>query len=411
MYIVLIAFLALNVYLNYNFYKKNLLSPPGLYSLVLLISSLYGLFWYKKWDLNNFGVLTTIIILIGAYIFTFISWLIHYIFSKKEDGILAVDTEIQIGNIKYMIVLFFEVLTIYFSFQYFGGSLSKLSQSIMDYRYSFLQGNDTMPSYLSFMMNICLVNGYISGYLIAIYFVLFNKISIKWIISFVLCILASLFGGSRGGAVSIIIVTAAIIFTIKQRKDDQQRDLHQNRKIRILLFVGIVLGIIFFVQSSYWIGRLMEYGPAYYLAIYLSAPLKNFDLNLAAVNAGQHITGSDFRSVNGVSLGNVGTIYTYEYLHGGIFGVILISIGVAAFGAILYELVRSKDICSNKFNLIVIIYVYIFYCISMNIFGGTMVTGFFSLYFLKIVFGAFILLTFYSMHITAHGKLVLKRIL
>ena len=108
---------------------------------------------------------------------------------------------------------------------------------------------------------------------------------------------------------------------------------------------------------------------------------------------------------------NVGTIYTYEYLHGGIFGVILISIGVAAFGAILYELVRSKDICSNKFNLIVIIYAYIFYCISMNIFGGTMVTGFFSLYFLKIVFGAFILLTFYSMHITAHGKLVLKRIL
>ena len=411
MYIVLIAFLTLNVYINYCIYKKNILSPPGLYSMTLLVSAIYGLFWYQKWDLNNFGVLTTIIILIGAYIFTFISWLIHYIFSIKESGILAVDTEIQIGNIKYMIVLFFEVLTIYFSFQYFGGSLSKLSQSIMDYRYSFLQGNDTMPSYLSLMMNICLVNGYISGYLIANNFVLFDKISIKWIISFVLCIVSSLFGGSRGGAVSIIIVTAAIIFTIKQRKDDQQRDLHQNRKIRILLFVGIVLGIIFFVQSSYWIGRLMEYGPAYYLAIYLSAPLKNFDLNLAAVNAGQHITGSDFRSVNGVSLGNVGTIYTYEYLHGGIFGVILISIGVAAFGAILYELVRSKDICSNKFNLIVIIYAYIFYCISMNIFGGTMVTGFFSLYFLKIVIGAFILLTFYSMHITAHGTLILKRIL
>lgn len=411
MYIVLIAFLTVNVYLNYNIYKKSLLSPPGLYSMVFLVSAIYGLFWYKKWNLGNFGVLTTIIILIGAYIFTFTSWLIHGIFSKKEGGILVVDSAIQIGNMKYLMVLLFEVLTIYFSFQYFGGSLSKLSQSIMDYRYSFIQGNDTMPSYLSLMMNICLVNGYISGYLMANNFVLFDKISIKWTISFLLCIVASLFGGSRGGAVSIIIVTAAIIFTIKQRKDDQQRNLRQNRKMRILISVGIVLGIIFFVQSSYWIGRLMEYGPAYYFAIYLSAPLKNFDLNLAAVNIGQHITGSDFRSINGVSLGNVGTIYTYEYLHGGIFGVILISIGVAAIGAILYELVRSKDICSSKFNLIVIIYAYIFYCISMNIFGGTMVTGFFSLYFLKIVIGAFILLTFYSMHITAHGTLVLKRIL
>jgi oligosaccharide repeat unit polymerase len=411
MYIVLIVFLAVNVYLNYYFYKKDLLSPPGLYSLVLLISALYGLFWYKKWDLANFGVLTTTIILIGAYIFSSTSWLIHGIFLKKVNGILVVDSEIQIGNIKYLLVLIFEALTIYCSFEYFGGSISKLPQSIMDYRYSFLQGNDTMPSYLSLMMNICVVNGYISGYLIANYFALFDKISIKWTISFVLCIVASLFGGSRGGAVSIIIVTAAIIFTIKRRKDDQHRDLRQNRKMCVLLSAGIVLGIIFFVQSSYWLGRLMEYGPAYYFAIYLSAPLKNFDLNLAAVNAGQHITGSDFRSVNGVSLGNVGTIYTYEYLHGGIFGVILISIGVAAFGAILYELVRSKDICSNKFNLIVIIYAYILYCISMNIFGGTMVTGFFSLYFLKIVIGAFILLTFYSMHITAYGTLILKRIL
>lgn len=409
MYFVLLFLLIVNVYLNYYVYHKDAFTPAGVYSLVLVIAALYGIFWFDKWELGSYSLKATFVILIGVYTFTAVSWIVHYLFCRYPDGKILNSMKTDINNRKYCIMLTFEAITIILAFNFFGGSISNLSQSIMDYRYQFLQGNDTMPNYLGLMLNICLVNGYISGYEVCSKYLIEHNISIKWLASLVLCTGTSLFGGSRGGAVSIIVVTANIFFVILRRKNRYKAGRKLNRRAKLLASLGIILGIVFFVRSAYWIGRLMEYGPAYYFAIYLSAPLKNLELNIASVDAGLQITGSEFRSINGLSLGNVGTIYTYEYIAGGIVAVIVISAFVGLISAFLYEIVRVKNIYANTPSFLMIIYSYIFYCVSMNIFGTTMVNGFISVYFLKIVLGVALLLILYGIQISPNGKLRIKR--
>lgn len=307
-----------------------------------------------------------------------------------------------------------EIITFVLAFRFFGNSFSTLSDAIISYRVASVNNLTAMPGYLSFLLNVCLVVGYISGYIIVSDFILSNRINIKWTITWILGIINSLFGGSRGGSISIIVLTIGAFWVIYHRANNPiyNDDIRRKRRIRFFAIIGIFLGVFFFLNSSKWIGRTMEYTPAYYFAIYLSAPLKNLDINLSQMMRGQIITGRAYSSINGLSLGNVGTVYTYEYQHGRILGVVGYSFLISLISSILYEIVRIKKIYSNRLNLLLIFYSYLFYCVSMVVFGSTMIISLFSLFFLKVVACLFIILLFLGLSLGNKGKsLIVNKII
>lgn len=390
---------------------KDLLSPAGLYCFVLLISSIYGLFWFRQWELADYNIKTYIIIMLGVLVFSLTSLFVHYLFSGGSEGEIHNEYGIiRIGNIKFVIVLIIELVTTYLSVQFYGGSLSNLSNQIISYRVASVAGDATMPSYLSLLLNLCIVNGYCCGYIAANNFILERRVPFKWILLLLLSIFNSLFAGSRGGAVSIIVATFCVFCYLYHRLNHRENDIKRKRKIRILTLIFVVLGIVFFIRSAFFLGRTMDYSPAYYLSIHLSAPLKNLDTNIMLKDQGVGIRGTEFRSINGLSLGNVGTVYTYEYIYGGIIYVIIASFLMALLSSLLYEIANKRKIESNRIDFVLVLYSYLFYAVSMIIFGTTMLDSVFSTFFLKILVGILVLSIFYNIELKGH-ILEIKRII
>lgn len=397
MYIVLIFTLIMLLLLNFTV-THDVLAPGGLYCGVLLAATLYGLIWFDSWELYDYGVKTYFIIVSGALVFSSAGWIIHFLFTKKstKEGILVNTGTINVGKLQGSVIAISELATLFLAFEFYGGSLSTLSNSIINYRVAAVQKVVAMPSYLSFLLSFSLVVGYLCGYALVNNYLFCKKLSPFWLITFFFSIANSLLGGSRGGAVSIIFVVIGTFCILYGREHRRSLSAKQKKKIRRIILGLPIVGIAFFLQSASWIGRTINESPAYYFAIYLSAPLKNLDINIKAIDRGEIITGKAYTSINGLSLGNVGTIYTYEYIEGGLLEVWAISMLVGVMISVLYEIVRSKKIYSSKCYVVIVLYSYLYYCVAMIIFGTTLISSIFSFFFIKIVVGMFVLSIFFN---------------
>lgn len=404
MYILLIFTLLILLIINNKILGTNLLTPSNLFCGVFLISAVYGVFWIFKWDLDNFSLSAYLAIVLGCVSFSVATWIIHNIFLKANKGEYKYGSLIKVSIWKWVLIVLFEIYTIILCINFFGGSLSNISQEIMDYRYTIISGGyDAMPSYLSLMINICLVNGYISGYALVNNIISSSKLMIKWLIIYLLSLVITLFGGSRGGAISVIVATIVIFLTLLQKKYNYNQNKEKLRKIMITLIIILIIGVLLFIQSAYWIGRTIENSSMYYLAIYLSAPLKNLDFNILDINNGITTSINTFRSVGNYSLGNVGTIFTSEYINGGYLAIVLSSFSVGLISAIFYEIIEHKNIDSRLFSLNILIYGFIMYVISMSVFGNTLIIN----YAVKVLIGMIIMLTFYSIDFKK-GKIIVR---
>lgn len=409
MYILLIISLLILLVININLFRRQPVNPNCIFCGMLLLSIIFGLFWYSEWDLSSFSVNSYLAIFLGCGSFSSASWIIHYLFYNKKEGGYNEKGPIEVGDIKWGIAFIFEITTAILAINFFGGFGGNISQSIIDYRVSTSYFNvDTMPSYLSLMINICLVNGVVSGYALANNTVFYRKIPLKWLALTLLSMGISLFGGSRGGAVSILISTIMSFLSLMQKKINGSYDKKKMYKFLISCLIGGVIFAILFVESANWIGRTIEDGPMYYFAIYFSAPLKNLDLNIRDLDNGLNISNTLFRSINGHSLGNVGTVFTDEYMIGNYLGIIVISFIYGLLATLLYESVRYKRIETNSFSLAFIIYSYVLFAVSMALFGNTMLISLTTTYAIKTLVGIIAIVVLYSLKVK-DGKILIKK--
>lgn len=409
MYILLIISLLILLIINIILFKRQPVNPNCIFCGMLLLSAIFGLFWYNKWDLSSFSANSYLAIFLGCGSFSGASWIVHYLFYDKEEGGYNERGPIEVSLPKLGIAFVFEIATAIMAINFFGGFGGNISQAIIDYRVSVSYFNvDTMPSYLSLMINICLVNGIVSGYALANNTVFYKKMPIKWLVLTLLSIGNSLFGGSRGGAVSIFISTIMSFLSLIQKKYNGSYDKKKIYKfLTSLLITGVILATLF-VKSANLIGRTVEDGPMYYFAIYFSAPLKNLDLNIKDLDNGLHITNTMFRSINGHSLGNVGTVFTDEYMIGNYLGIIVISFIYGLLATLLYEIIRYKRIETNCFSLALIIYSYILFAVSMALFGNTMLISLTSMYAAKTLIGIIVIVVVYSLKVKK-GRILIEK--
>lgn len=407
MYFVLIVCLSLLFYLNYAMEGKKALSPGGLYCAVLILSAFYGLFWYREWELSEFRVKTVLVILTGAVCFSLAAWTVHVYAAQAGRSLRKVKKQKQLIAVpvwKKVLMLAVQLYTVFLAVRFYGGTLTQLPSAIMQYRVASVQGNASLPKLLSILLNTGMVNGYLCGYILVYYFVHIKQIKVFWAVQWVLSIGISLFGGSRGGAVSIIFVTFAVFLVLYGHLKQESADLRRDRRIRAAVLAAAAAGILLFVKSAEWIGRTNEYSAEYYFAIYLSAPLKNLDWNISQIDSGLPYGG--FRDLNGLSLGNVGTVYTAEYAQGGIPEVVITSLFLGFLTASAYEIVRRQRLNQGKISFALVIYAYFFYAESMIIFGDTFIQSIFSMFFIKVCACMLLLLCFYNGQLRAGNKVI-----
>ena len=223
-----------------------------------------------------------------------------------------------------------------------------------------------------------------------------NKKMIPMLISVVLGVANCVILGARGEAIQLI-VSVFVIFVFLQKK---YHGWKSNIKFRQILIAGIILFAVMygFKASGDMLGRssVKNYNISAIdeLAKYLGAEIKNLDIYLEkpfssmqdAVPGSQtfgyslgwlsNLFGLDwkiggelpFQKVNGISLGNVYTVF-YAYIYDfGYIGLIFLTLLMAALSQLIYEhsIVERKK---AKINFRIIVNSYVLFLVTFSFFG------------------------------------------
>lgn len=392
---------------------KEILSPQTL-AVVSFIPSLLLLVPYiKVWE-ADFTMETIVLLVFSPALFCVVTSFYYLlqkkkikVHSKKEYKEINKIDNISFGNL--LVMTFVEVLSILLSFKYmvsFVGSFSGLGQLFNSYRYksTYIESAE-LPTIISLFRLVGVYSGFIWAYLICIYLIEKKKTKNLYIvgINYALSIIVSLSSGARGTVVMLFISTIVIyVFLLSQkRKNKKTVNKKINKQFKRNLYKAFIILVIiglFFDKFANLLGRdTSEFSGIYYLAIYLSAPLKNLDIFIRGGCNGymegfiDNHTLSIFTSyfmqkyfnihtesyiypfnyINGHNLGNVATAYAAYIYDGGMAAVILFISIMAILSSVCFKYaLKDYNKYTIRIDISVIIYSIMAFGILFNFFAN-----------------------------------------
>jgi len=433
--ILYIAFLAMD---------KDIISPAFLFTAPFCVAVIFAALYRKKWDLN-IHLNTMLVLLLGCFLFVLTCFIVHYTVGKNirkriRNGMIesvyeSSNTVVPIKIEAWKIVLFIviQLISVYIVSMDMRRVVGKYGISgdftnIMYYFREYHMHSDYDVALSSIASNLRLFS--IAGCYIWIYVLLNNFLckkhksnSILLIVSIVLGVINSIVLGARGEAIQLFVAVVVLYFFLQKKYNHWKAKVNFKQIFLITIMIGSI--IFAFKFSGELLGRNTSTISAVdEVAKYFGAEIKNLDIYLEGHVKGTQISGSQtfgvilgwidnklgldwnietvlpFNKVNGISLGNVYTIFyplIYDFGYLGIF--ILIPI-IACFSQLLYEYALLEK--SNKLiNLRIIVNSYVLFLVVFSFFGER----FFS-YILNISFIKYILI--WSIMIWFNTKLRVK---
>lgn len=424
MYVVIVLLILLLICEKGEKYK--FISPRFAYIVSFIPPLLLLCVYQKKWDVELKNE-TVVCICGGALVFIFTSCMVKIFVKKiKRNNIILIINEYKnnysnncftIPVYKLRIFLLFQIVTCFLLLSFIkktvnGASLRNL---LYNFRQASVDSYIDIPSLISIMRLICLTSTYFWIYLIT-YENRFIKANKKKK-ALTLCNLGvsvsiSLLLGARGGIVSYLVFGVLLFFVFRIDKSK----INFSLMLRIILILTV--GVILFQNFGRALGRELNYSNLDYIAIYLSAPIKNLDLVFEENKFGL-ITGiSDkglatnqtfrmiinyiaisynkmelyqnpyiafpYRHVNGYMLGNCYTAYYYFLYDGGWLALVVGVMFMATVSQLLYQHVEKDLSCKScEVKLSVIIYFIIYYCLVFSFFAAMFYVNIFSISFIR----------------------------
>ena len=380
-----IIVLVLCVFLNCG----DLLAPEFGFVACFIPGTLYAFFWAKRWSLDP-SPMTVAVFASGFATFLTVSILLKKKQSASNSHVILnpFSYSIDVASWKLISLCIFQsvifVETIQFLVTQYGVNASL---AIFSFRTAFIEGTDNLPTILRMFRRVCLASGYITGYLFVLGIVTQKKKGrFLNLINTILSLVNGLTAGGRGDSVQMLFcfIMFFLLFqrTIKGRKAIR---IHQMLKVAALvLLIGLT-----FAQIGEWLGRGMDrFKIPEYLAIYMSAEIKNLD---TIVRQGQFgadlfhskvfyeimvhfmskgaVARSEFQFVNGYELGNVSTVFE-PFLHDlGYFGVFFYSAVMAVISQVSYR-VATKPKQKKTIFISVIVYSHMWSCLVFSFFSN-----------------------------------------
>lgn len=396
--------------------KYELLSPEFGFVACFIPSVLYAFLYVDIWSLN-LSTMTVFTIMIGTFSFVITSFLTRPVCKMyiKLNPIVksksrTMDVNEYIASWKIHLIIGLQIIalicTIMFLISEFG---TDLSYAMFAFRVSSMSVNSDdyvkLPLLLRALRRVCLASGYVVMFLLLNSVVYGNK---KNRSSELICVLLSLFNGSTlgGRGESLQLLAAGVIqYLLISRRRNGKNFIQKKSLLKVFMLTGII--ILTFAQIGELMGRNMSFLKFdEYIAVYLSAELKNLDIfvrrgvfgadvasaqtltnviNVLAVlfNKPEWIHSLDlpFNYINGYALGNVCTIFFAFLYDGGLTAVVIYTSLMAAFCQKLYQSSLKSEMRSD-ISISTILYSFTWF---------TVVFSFFSNKFYEIVFSTIIL--------------------
>lgn len=416
---VMIVFLSILTMITYNFSNKDYLSAPVILCATFLLAALicepYTYKWYFDMSLTTF-----LVVILGI-----LSFLICYYVTlrKKKDNSKIVGLSVPMYSVfsitwkNTILFALFQAFVMFLCLQYINeiatafNMTDSLSQKIIAYRLSVVANNGTLdippiPKLMAYSRKFAYIGSLFFVYRMAVIRAVTKKWDIKSIIIVVCTVILSLLEGSRGAVLLNIVFPFLIVFYIYRMRMHSWKTHFTIRKL-VMFFILTMVGMVVFYSSLIIVGRGDDIGldsvgelisaSFEQLAIYLGAELKLLDIYLTqeyypgtSMFFGEHTFSGfydwlylklgivtinndfGFRTVNGIFLGNVYTMFKSYYIDAGFFGVILFSgIMGSCFGYMYYRIRYVKFPYNKKaIDVWLLMYAYIYYSVALAFFSN-----------------------------------------
>lgn len=391
--------------------KKNLLTPQFGFTVSFIFSVGYAIFSldYIQLDLS---FSTFIVILSGVAIFFVTSYIMEYILNRNKRYIYEISNEVYIEDVDnepslvisplilclYIVAELF-VIYMYRAFYIRVTGISLFTEAMYIYRHTVMFTNEYVESisyYILFLRRFCVASGYIFSYVL-IHSILYkyksNKILLT--INIVLVTFLNSLSGSRGPSVIYILSILIQVYLLNGNKQQWKK----RTKLKIV-FIGIVVALVLmyaFQLLGNLMGRSSTKTLADYLAVYVSAPIKNLDTFLkngqfgSTISTNQtlvyvvnyfakilgiaswtHTTDQPFRyNSYGYGLGNVYTTF-YAFLYDArVLGLIFYTMLMSIISQIIMnKATKQWNSRRPRVRVSILVYSYMFPYLCMSFFSN-----------------------------------------
>lgn len=425
-YILAISLIGLLIVCFYS-YKQEVVSPVVAFVAPFSLATIDLIYNIDKWKVdlrwNTYWVIVggTSTFLITCWLLKNISGTIRKYRSKMLQNCVYDDKNVEIKSviIPKLNYLFFAVLqavtfllclkaVIVISRRYgVSGNVSALIAGYKNLK-SFTTEDISLGMIKNILYDFCYASGYVWFYIVAKNYVASKTVE-KWaVINSMLSVAISLEKGSRGGAVALICSGTAMFILFWQQNSRKGR-LSFKQIVGVIFIAVLVVGI--FQKTGELLGRVSSADFEGYIAVYLSAPIRNLDYFLRRKISVPNIFGkmSFARMINylggklkinswiykldlpplyanGYVVGNVYTTF-YSYIYDfGYCGVPVMMFIMGLISQTLYNKAKKPLKSRHQINIWVILYAYIFYMLAFSFFSNKFYEGIVSIQFFKYIF-------------------------
>lgn len=416
----MITIFILSFYLN----NQEILSPAVVFTAPFSIATIDLIYNIEKWQvdlqMNTFWVIIggTLVFVIACQLCRLIGYGIRrqrqLPIRRRENSYK--ETPIVVPKLNYYIFAGVQIITfllclvavIKIARRY--GASGTISMMIAGYKNlkTFTTENISLGKVNNLLYDFCYASGYVWFYIVAKNYTITKRVEKLALINLLLSVAISLEKGSRGGAVALICSGAAMFILFWQRSSRKGR-LSFKQLLGVIIVAAVVVGT--FQKAGELVGRVSTADFEGYLAVYLSAPIRNLDYFLRKPLSAPDVFGKmtfvrminylggklDIPSwvyeldlpplhANGYVTGNVYTTF-YAYLYD--FGYIGVPIMMAIMGGIsqiIYSKAKKIRYTRHTIDLWGVVYCYIFFSIAFSFFSNKFYEGIVSIQFVKYLF-------------------------
>lgn len=418
--IILFLILLFLVLIIFKIYNKDVFEPSFLFSISFLILSLMALLNNNKWNLN-LHLNTFLVVVLGVIEFVLVCFIVKTIYQKKflKEEKYGAPKLIKIPYY-FEIPYFFLSIIICIVFALYIisvvnvdiKSIKDISNAIgiFDYLSKFTENYDTvkLPFLVSNSRFAIIAIGSIFNYVIINNYFVNKKFKLIEIGISLVALISTFLDGSRTGAFYYVFAIIAMIFILRNKKNNYKNNF--NFIIFKNIFIISAIFILSFLPLAKLLGRNTNNINTFdYISIYCGAQLKNLDIALQEddfpkkssifgsqtfytlnktlgtkfnlKNYGPYHVDTPFRRINGYNLGNVYTTF-YAYIYDfGYFGEFVLVFVMAFISQLIYE--KTKESKKNRISLSILMYSFISNMLIMSFFSNKFYENIFSTIFIK----------------------------
>ena len=413
MIILLLVSIFCLLVLLYAVHKKDIMYPSIILCITYIICITFAVYNWEQWGMAEYSLEASGLTFLGVSVFAIVGIFVEVLFAKRKYVIGESNDssnnlkEIVVQDLLILLVDIFCVVTLilYFSeVRRIAGGVSEWSSMMLVFHTkvatTIVDADENVSIFVRQMTRIVLVQGYLFGYILVNNVLVrgFKVKDIKYLLPVIFNILQTLLSGARSGILYFLASIFAAGYILWHRKHGWDRNLN-GKYVRLgAVILAALLPAFYFLKGT--VGRISELDPISYISVYVGGAIKLFDMYVQSPPEASSIFGYEtfygmrhflsnfgigkayvrhleFRSFQGLRIGNTYTALRRYHSDFGILGIIIL---MALFSFIMhYHYCKVKYSKKRSADFLCLLYCYLFFTVPMtpidDVFYSNVISG------------------------------------